>query len=370
MGLVACAPQGAFPAGGFGGPFTSLPPERPATTVALLLPLTGSQAPLGQSMLNAATLALFDAGSPAVRFVPRDTGSSAGGASEAARAALAEGARAVVGPLTGAETGAAAGQTRGAGVPVLAFTNDAQQAGPGVWTLGVTPAQQVRRLVASARANGITRVGLAGPEGPFMSQLASALQVAVQEAVMSTPVIVTYPARASRASAAQQVVTQAGEEGLGLLIIGESGAQARALAAALPGAGLAVPPLRLAGSAVWVNDVGLASEANLVGALLPGPDPLARAGFEGRYAAAFGERPPRLAATAYDAATVAIRAVRGGPPGAPARMPVGEVMQGADGALRLLPDGQVQRALAVYALEPGAEPRAVEPAILPGSLGS
>ncbi|WP_426956054.1 penicillin-binding protein activator [Muricoccus radiodurans] len=374
MGLAACAPQVAtrptITGGAFVRTLAPLPPERPRTQVAVLLPMTGAQAPLGQSMLNATTLALFDAGSPEVELVPRDTGGTASGASEAARAALSEGARVVVGPLTGAETGAAAGQARGASVPVLAFTNDAQQAGGGVWALGVTPAQQVRRLIVAARTAGITRVALAGPEGPFARQLSSALTGAMVDAGLPPPIVVTYPARSSRAAAARQLKTEAGEEGIGLLILAESGSQAREMAAALSAAGLPVPPLRLAGHALWVTDTALGSEPALAGAWIPGPDALARAGFESRYAAAFGERPPRLAATAYDAAALAIRGVRGGPPGAPARLPVGETVQGADGALQLLPNGGVLRALAVYALEPGSEPRLVEPAVLPGAAGS
>ncbi|MFC7608321.1 hypothetical protein [Teichococcus aestuarii] len=50
-------------------------------------------------------------------------------------------------------------------------------------------------------------------------------------------------------------------------------------------------------------------------------------------------------------------------------MPLGEVVLGADGALRLNPGGQVQRALAVYAIAPGAPPGVAAPAELPGTAG-
>lgn len=378
MGLAACAPQapqgyyGPRAAPLFGGAATAMPqPAGPVSTkVAILLPLSGPQGALGPAMLNAATLALFDSGARGVELVPRDTTGSPGGASEAVRVALAEGARVVVGPLTGGETAAAAGQARAAGVPVLAFTNDVDQGGNGVWVTGVTPAQQVRRLLAAAQSAGIQRVGLAGPEGPFTRQLSAALRNAAREAGLPPPVVVTYPSGASRAQAAGQVASAAGPEGLGLLILGESGAQAREMASALAGAGLASPPLRLGGTVLWAGDAALASEPALAGAWVPGPDPGARNGFETRYQAAFGERPPRLAATAYDATAAAMRSVRGGDPQAPAALPIGEPLQGADGAFRLLPNGQVQRALAVYALTPGAEPQVVQPPLLPGAAGS
>ena len=376
-----------------------MPAEAPRARVALLLPLTGSQAPLGQSMLNAATLALFEQSGPAVEFLPRDTGGSPGGAAEAARGAIAEGARVIVGPLTAAETGAVAAVARASDVPVLAFTNDANLAGRGAWVLGLTPAQQVRRLVQAAQAQGVQRIALAAPNGAFANQLAAALRTATQEAGLPPPVVVTYPQGAAMGMAARELASRllppegsqpmglqapgapamgtppgtppiAAPEPPGLLILGESGARARQFAAALPEAGLAVPPLRLAGTALWAQETGaLAQEPVLAGAWFPGPDNYARAQFEDRYQQAFGERPPRLAATAYDAATVAVRASRAGP-GAPLAMPLGEMVLGGDGALRLLPDGQAQRALAVFALEPGGEPRVVEPAALPGSAGS
>ncbi len=113
----------------------AMPAEPVRNKVGLLLPLSGSNRPLGQAMLNAAQLALFDQGDPSVEFLPRDTGSTASGAAEATRAALAQGARAFAGPLTLGETAAAAGVARASGAPVLAFTSDASQAGSGVWVV-------------------------------------------------------------------------------------------------------------------------------------------------------------------------------------------------------------------------------------------
>ena len=68
-------------------------------------------------MLNAAQLALFDQADPAIEFLPRDTGSTPGGAAEAARSVIGEGARALAGPLTLTETAAAAAPARAAGAP-------------------------------------------------------------------------------------------------------------------------------------------------------------------------------------------------------------------------------------------------------------
>src|SRR5690606_36873715 len=107
---------GACSAGGFGGAggdssFPSPQLTQPAlgagqVPVALLLPLSGDPAltEVGTSMANAAQAAMdFIARSESVgdniTLTIKDTGPSAGGAAQAASAALAEGAQLILGPL-------------------------------------------------------------------------------------------------------------------------------------------------------------------------------------------------------------------------------------------------------------------------------
>jgi len=379
VGLTACAPQVSgpsyYPSPQAGGP--ALPPQPARAKVALLLPLSGPNASLGQPLLNAAQLALFEQGGPGFEFIPRDTGGTPSGAAAAARNAMAEGARILVGPLTAQETAAVAAPARAAGVPVLPFTNDANQAGPEVWPLGLTPEQQVRRVVAAAQAQGVRRFGLAAPDGALGRQMASALRGAARDLDLPAPVVELYPAAAAPALAAREVAQGIGASspeggsgsGVEMLLLGESGARARDFVGGLVSAGAAVPPLRLGGLALWAYDDSLTQQPALAGAWFPGPDPAAHNQFESRYQAAFGERPVRVAGVAYDAAALAARAMSGATPDSPPRMPVGEVVLGADGALRLNEGGKVQRALAVYALSPGAPPATIAPAELPGELG-
>ena len=321
--LAACAPQ----APRFGGPsspyaYGTPPVPLPAVRrerVGLLLPLSGGNRALGEAMLNAAQMALFDAGDAGVELLPRDTRGTPAGAAEAARAALSEGARALVGPLTGAETAAAA------------------QA-------------------------GARRFGLLAPADEFGRRLAAGMQARLQALALPAPVVVLYPPRGEVAAAAAEFAAQAGPERLDAVLLGGAGAAARAGAAALAAALPSRP--QFLGHALWVGDASLGQEPALVDAWFPGPDPGARAGFESRYMSAFGERPPRLAGVAYDAAALAGRAARGG--GAP----VGEAMMGADGPIRLGPEGLAQRGLAIFAVDRSGEPRLVQPAPVPGLPGT
>ncbi len=368
--LAACAPQPlgprvVLPAPGYAPPVAV--PAQPAIArerVGLLLPLSGGNRALGEAMLNAAQLALFDQQDPRVELLPRDTGGTPAGAAEAARAALGEGARAFAGPLTLGETAAAAGPARGARAPLLAFTSDASQAAPGVWVLGLTPAEQAERMAEAAAARGARRFGLLAPDDEFGRRLAAALRARLSLAGLPAPVTVLHPPRGDAAAAAQELAGLAGPEGLDAVLLGEAGERARAAAAALAAA---LPrPARLLGTALWLQDRTLAQEPALHGAWFPGPDPAARQRFEARYQGAFGERPPRLAGVAYDATALAARTVRDGF-GQP---PVGEAMMGADGPIRLLPDGLARRGLAILAVDPSGEPALVEPAPVPPVAGS
>ncbi|HEV7658616.1 MAG TPA: penicillin-binding protein activator, partial [Allosphingosinicella sp.] len=73
-----------------------LPADETRNRIAVLVPLTGRDAALGQSILNAANLALLDTGGQRIRITAYDTAS---GAVPAANEALAEGNGLILGPL-------------------------------------------------------------------------------------------------------------------------------------------------------------------------------------------------------------------------------------------------------------------------------
>ncbi|GGG17056.1 penicillin-binding protein activator [Caldovatus sediminis] len=368
VALAACAPQA--PPRYFGGPFRGPDPyaQVPRTQVALLLPLSGGNAQLGRAMLNAAQLALFEQGDRTVEFVPLDTGGSPSGAAAAARTAVSNGARIIVGPLTASETSAAAGAARAARAPMLALTNDAAQAGGGVWTLGITPQQQVERAMQVAAATGARRIGVLAPDDAFGRRLAQAARKAAADLDLPQPQIVMHAPRGDMAHAVRQLAdATAAVGGPDAVLIGSSGERARQAAAAIASGGFATRP-RLLGHALWLEDESLARDPAMEGALFAAPDPSARSGFVARYLAAFDEQPSRIVAVAYDAAGIAARAAGGGR-GAMPRLGDGELFLGADGPIRLLPGGQVARGLAVFTFDGSGEPRLVESAAPPGPAG-
>lgn len=367
---------------------TTAPPGR---NVAILAPLTGPNAERGQALVNAAKLALSLQGAPQLDV--RDTGGTPQGAAQAAQAAIAAGAGLIIGPLTSQETAAVAAPARQAGVAVLAFTSDPAQAQPGVWVLGITPAEQVRRLVAAATAQGKSRFAAVLPDTDFGHAMAAALGQATAEAQLAAPDIRFHAhgmdsinsvmrdisgyahrrgpldaeiraarnlgTAAGRRRAAELVRHPIPPAPFDALLLADAGEQIAAVASLLSYYDLDPPAVRVLGPALWGSRVAR-RDAPLNGAWFAAPDPAAREAYNANYQAAYGAPAPGLSDFAYDAAAIAnVLAKEGGYSIAALCRPEG--FAGVDGVLALQPDGTVRRALALFQLDRGG-PHLIEPA--------
>jgi ABC-type branched-subunit amino acid transport system substrate-binding protein len=354
VALAACAPQapimvGAAPSGA--------PPDVARTRVALLLPLSGQQEALGRALQQAAELALFEQNDRRVEFVPLDTGGNAMGAGDAARRAVSLGAVGLVGPLTAGETAAAAPVGQAARLPVFAFTNDASQARAGVWTLGVTPEQQMRRVMGSAMSSGARQFGMVAPDDAFGRALAAAMRQAAADFNLPSPAIALFNERAGAAGPVAEM-TRRGANPMDAVVIGATGFRARELAAAVRAGAQDNPRPLLLGHALWIADAGLANEPALHGALFPAPDERARGAFDTRFQQSFGQRAPRIAGVVHDAAVMAA-ALAVAPTGTtPDAMPR---FDGVDGPVQLRANGVVDRSLALFRVSPNGDAVLVEP---------
>ncbi|CAK0745098.1 ABC transporter substrate-binding protein [uncultured Gammaproteobacteria bacterium] len=327
-----------------------------AVKVALLLPLTGTSAALGQGMADAAQLALFDAGTESVALLPRDTGGTPAGAVEAARQALADGAGLIVGPLFSSEVGAVKALTIAAGRPMLAFSNDGSLAGGGTFILGFTPGEQVARVIGFARSRGLGRFAVLAPRSAYGEAVVSAL---VQTTTRLGGIVVRQerydPALADPTLPVRGLVAAGGFDAV---LIAEGGDRLRQFGRTLLSAGIDPQRVRLLGTGLW-DEAGLGREPTLVGGWYATALPAARADFEARFAALYGHPAPRLATLAYDATALAAQIARGGAIDA-AGLTNPNGFSGVDGVFRLRPDGLAERALAVLEVT-SATPQVVDP---------
>jgi ABC-type branched-subunit amino acid transport system substrate-binding protein len=374
-----------------GPPLQNAPLTSGLPHVAILLPLSGPQAALGSAMLKAAQMALAPPGSPVLDV--KDTQGDAGHATQAAQQAIAAGDVMIIGPLTAEETVAVAGVSQPAGIAVLAFTSDPAAASGGVWTLGLTPGEQMRRLVLAARDDGRQQIAAVLPQGALGDALQAALSEATTEANMTAPNIVrsepgvagfidalktvsNYAGRNQEVTAhikalqnetdptaRQQDAALAAQPAQGppfdALLLGESGPTLEAASGDMAAYDITSPQVRILGPALWSQQA--ARLGKLSGAWYAALDATTRAEFATAYQAKFGMEAPAIADFAFDAAAIA-RVLAGEHDFSANALTRAEGFSGVDGAMLLLPDGHVRRALAVYQIDPGGGSHIVSPA--------
>ncbi|MFT8612492.1 MAG: penicillin-binding protein activator [Gluconobacter oxydans] len=412
--LAACSGGGSSSVPGVGGvPGVSEGPG--AHDVGLILPLTGRNAAYGLRMRDAAKLALSAKGSPALDV--HDT-NAPGGAEQAARDALSRGDAILLGPLTATETSAAAPLAVNAGKPELAFTSDSTQARPGVWVMGLTPEQQVRRMVDAARATGRRTFAAFLPDNAFGHAMGDGLARACRDAGLKEPQIVfhtmdaqniddglkTLSAIETRQPAApapaptdvpagpsaidptgETAANPAGTAETGAtppvtpgvtpapapqavpvppppfdaLVLADTGLELGRVITALQADHIDSSQVQIMGPALWKAFDGKLGA--LHGAWYAAPDAHDRMGYVAQYRALYKQAPSPVTDFAYDAAALAGSLIRqGGVTTQALTRPDGYM--GVDGLFRLRPDGHVTRALAIYQIQRGGGARIVVPA--------
>ncbi|MDD3182607.1 MAG: penicillin-binding protein activator [Alphaproteobacteria bacterium] len=330
----------------------TMPPQpMGAAKIGLLLPLSGRSEGLGQAMVNAAQLAVFDVGIKGFELMPRDTKGTADGAVQAAREALSGGAQLLIGPLFAADVAAVKPFVSDSNVNMLALSTDVSLAAPGVYVMGFAPAPQVDRVVSFAIAKGIRRFASLAPAGPYGQLVSKAFEKAVKD--YGGLLVAAEPLSNAVALASQK-------DNIDAIFLPLGGAELRSVAQQLASIGFDRSRVRLLGTGLW-DDPSLAQgHPLLLGGWFAAPEPVGRELFIKAYRETYGQTPPRLATLAYDATALAAVLARSGLRYEAAALTVPSGFAGLDGIFRLLPDGQIERGLAV--LEVGeAENHVLDP---------
>lgn len=328
--------------------------------VALLVPMSGKHADLGQAMLKASQLALFDVGSNAFELMPIDTQSTAQGAADAARQAASARSDLILGPIFAEDVRAAKPVASGAGIPMIAFTTDWKLAGNDTYIMGFLPFAQVTRVTQYAQSRGHDRFALYAPQTEYCdvvlntlersgAQIARTGRYAAGETALQALVqdFVNQSSLHPETGAASGLTFNA-------LMLPLGGESLRSLVSLFDAAGVSNKNTRLIGTGLW-DDESLTRNPALFGGWFAAPEPSLRADFDKRYAETYGGAAPRLATLAYDATALAAVLSRTPDPKPYSRQrltnPRG--FAGIDGLFRLRPDGLNDRGLAILEIQNG-----------------
>ncbi|MCB1532963.1 MAG: penicillin-binding protein activator [Alphaproteobacteria bacterium] len=346
----------------------------PPVKVALLLPLSGQHQALGQAMLNAAQLALFDVAHDNFELLPHDTGGTADGARNAARAVLAQGADLILGPVFADSVRAVKPIAQRARVSVIAFSTDWATAGDNTYIMGFLPFDQVERLARYTSQHNTGRVAILAPRNDYGRVVTSAWQ-------STTSRLGTPPAQVTEFSqgesnlapvlrdftAYDERVRIAGEQGVSTaqlqppfdaVLMPVGGETALSIGNLLNHYDLSPRQVKRLGTGLFDDDA-LATEGSLNGAWFAAPSPKLRKTFEQRYMNTYSASAPRLASLAYDAtALAAVLAQRGFQTSGQADFSATAIgnpngFAGIDGIFRFRSNGTAERGLAILEFNNG-----------------
>lgn len=346
------APQQQMPIGNPGG-----------VRVGLILPLSasGNAGAAATSMRNAAELALAEFANPNIQLIVKDDGGNAHGAQMAAEQALNEGAEIILGPLFSHAVAAAGQTTRNRGVPMIAFSTDANVAARGVYLLSFLPETDVERVTRYALANKRRSFIALLPDNAYGTVVEGTLKQVVASGGGRIVALEHYPNDPTRMGDAVKRVANAARQA-DVVFIADAADSTPHITKLLVANGVSPRRLKFMGTGLW-DDPKLFSDPNMEGAWFAAPDASGFRGFAERYRARFGAEPARTASLSYDAVSLIAALVKTQGPNRFSEEiltnPSG--FAGTDGVFRFKNDGTSERGLAIMEIQRGGA-RPISPA--------
>ena len=330
-------------------------------TIGAILPLTGKFASLGTSVKNGIELALSTVtDSKIVPLYKDDTGSSAQAASLARELSSVNRSAFVLGPLLSDAAEAVAGIATEASSPVINFSKKENPGGGfGVFRLGATSSSQVSSLFNAIEAKlGLRKLAIVFPDDDAGRELARHFREGAQRRALTIVFDASY--KRAEPDALIGLAAQIEQQQPEAVFFADNMSEATRFFSALkPAFRQSVIPL---GPGSWDNEAQIGRSKNaLEGAVFVSPffvtsrkEIIVR--FVEAYQARYKSRPDFLAAQGFDAATLALAALKKqmaeGVPFVQALTAI-ERYEGLTGTIQVQQSGEIDRNFEVVTLKGG-----------------
>jgi branched-chain amino acid transport system substrate-binding protein len=368
LGVLSIGAAAALAAcSGKGGLFGDTPPgegPRPSPNsteigtgqikIGLILPLsaTGNAGVAAQSLKNAAEMAISERDGQNIKLLVKDDGGTAEGSQAAAQQVVDEGAELILGPLFGHSVGGVAAIARAKGVPVIAFSTNADVAASGVYLLSFLPESDVDRIVSYAVTNGKRSFAALMPDNAYGTVVEASFKQIVPRRGGRIVALERYPLDPGKMQGAVRAVAQAAGR-VDAIFLPDGSDAVPAVTQALAASGVNLKRLQLLGTGLW-DDARIFAEPALHGGWYAAPDSTGFRNFAGRYRTRFNQDPARAATLSYDAVTlvIALAKTQGEKRFSPEVLTNPAGFAGIDGIFRFRSDGANERGLAVMRVGP------------------
>ena len=331
--------------------FQSFEPQKQAQgKIAILLPLSGPQSGIGQSMLQAAQLALFDFNQAGIELIPFDTRGTPDGARQAVQQSAQQNVKMILGPLLASSVESAGQEAQTHNLPVIGFTTDWTKTGGNTYTMGILPFDQGKRLAQFVSAHGLKNIISIEPQSLYGRAVISAFN---QEATgKHTQIVQSVPYNGDANETAKQLAFLKGQYDGILIPVGQP--DVTRLSQAMIQSGINPAETPWLGTGLW-DDPSVQQNPSMAGAFFAAPDPASRTTFVSQYQNLYGQAPQRLASLAYDAMALSIVLLRDYETVTRAALLNPNGFAGVDGIFRFQSSGWAERGLAVHRITPGGQ---------------
>ncbi len=340
---------------GGGGPVVN---SKNPVPVALLVPYGSGENTndvLATSLQNAAQLAVNDLGDVEIDLRIYNTSGTEEGAASAAKTAVSEGAKIILGPVFGNSAVAAGAAVKDRGISVLSFSNNTDVAGGNVFVLGHTFQNTANRMISYAASKGLRNTVIVHADNLVGAAGRNAIASAISREGTSLAGTSSYEfSQQGVVQAVRGISQQVRDSGAdSIFFTSDSAGALPILAQLLPENSVDPKEIKYMGLTRWDIPTQTLSLPGLQGGWFALPDPALTGSFTDRYKAAYGGTPHPLAGIAYDGVAAVGALIASGNTDAlsRARLTQSSGFAGVNGIFRLLADGTNERAMAIVEIQ-------------------
>ena len=299
--------------------------------VAMLLPLTGKDAKIGEDLRNAGMMAQFDIANNNFVLQFYDTKGTVEGAKEAFEQAADAKVDLILGPVFAREVGAIRRQARAKKIPVVSFTSDTDEVDEGVYTMALLLPEQIERSVRYACEKGKQSLAIMAPDNKAgdiavasAEKAAKSCGIRISAVSIYNPTFINFEPyvlktlpesfknikilekqkKPDPSEESKENIPVAEQIDFDTLLIADDGNRLKSIASLFALYDVTPRDVLFIGTSTW-QDPTLTLEGALAGAKFSS---LPMQGFEKfteRYQETYGKKPIRLASLSYDAVALA-----------------------------------------------------------------
>lgn len=269
--------------------------------VAILLPLSGGNAALGQSMLQAAQMAVFDISNSNLELMPVDTKGTTTGGQQAAQTAINNGAQIILGPIFADAVRGAKLVTASKNINMISFSTDWSLADQSTFIMGFMPFSQVDRIADYATSQRLKRFAVIAPRDKYGDIVTSRFKQRIEKNGGNIVNTINF---LPNDTAIVQKLSAINPDMIDAIFMPVGGRDLENISSALTVQGMPPSSIKRLGTGLWDNPQ-MATLPALQSGWFAAPAPSNRKTFEKAYKSTYGQSPMRINTLAYDATALA-----------------------------------------------------------------